>query len=733
VLTAGLVALLTVGVVHADESATQPAQAPQGRAEGRDGEEEVDTIRVRDDSAWARQRRPPAVDDGRILLTKKITRTSLDALPAIPQGQPRQVLALTPGLLVSEVTNLSWNSISYRGLGEPHESWNLLTLRDGVPLVPDLYSYPAAYVAPPNESVAGVEFLRGGASLLYGPQPGGALNYLSRNPRTDRQWTAMARGYGGGYGAYGVYASMEGTMRDGLRPVSYLLDVQTSGLSGMRSRNADASSVSANASVVAPIDERTRVTLRFEAYRGEFGEAGGLTRDRYTADRTQVSTPFDRLRIERFAPWVGLEHRLGPTTTLRTKVWGASYVRASQRQAGTAFGVESNPDNVSIVQTQTFATLGAESRLEHSYEAFGRDQTFTLGTLFFGSYAPVRVDKGLTALDRDGLGTALARSLRHGYTFAAFGEHLFRFGALRIVPGFRADVLRQSVAESLDLAVGDATDGTQAGPPNGELGRRDSVEPVFLPGLGIAYELPGGLEPYANATRGYKPKLFNDGLTFQSGINVAPAFAPTYTTTLEAGVRGSPLASVYFDVSAFWIRFDDAIGLLGNDQGGAQRTNVGRMGNRGLDVALEWDALSVLGDVAKSTRGRLLVYGNASLLDATFETGPTVGTRPQYAPPYLVRTGVIYRRAEDLKLSLLGTFVGKHNAADNAHPLFEIPAYDVWDLGAEARIPGTPLSALGGINNLFDSRYFARIRPGGGGGIDPAFGRQAYVGLTGRL
>jgi outer membrane receptor protein involved in Fe transport len=36
------------------------------------------------------------------------------------------------------------------------------------------------------------------------------------------------------------------------------------------------------------------------------------------------------------------------------------------------------------------------------------------------------------------------------------------------------------------------------------------------------------------------------------------------------------------------------------------------------------------------------------------------------------------------------------------------------------------LSVLGGLNNLLDERYFARVRPDG---IDPAYGRNFYAGL----
>jgi hypothetical protein len=89
----------------------------------------------------------------RIYAGKKTTNVNLDELPPLATGQLREAFVLIPGLLVSEVSNRSWSSINYRGLGEPHESWNTLVLKDGIPVSPDPYNYPAAYYAPPLDGL----------------------------------------------------------------------------------------------------------------------------------------------------------------------------------------------------------------------------------------------------------------------------------------------------------------------------------------------------------------------------------------------------------------------------------------------------------------------------------------------------------------------------------------------------------------------------------------------------
>ena len=56
-----------------------------------------------------------------------------------------------------------------------------------------------------------------------------------------------------------------------------------------------------------------------------------------------------------------------------------------------------------------------------------------------------------------------------------------------------------------------------------------------------------------------------------------------------------------------------------------------------------------------------------------------------------------------------------------------VPAYAVWDLTGEWRIPNTPVRVIGGVNNVFDEDYYSRIRPDG---IDPAPRRNYYLGAA---
>ncbi len=122
------------------------------------------------------------VEDGKVLAGKKTTEVKLDEQPAIANNELRQTFVRVPGLLVSEQQIPGHFNVNYRGLGDPHESEFVMFFEEGVPLASGWFGYPTMYYLPPTERLERVQFLRGGSALLYGPQPGPAVNLVTRTP-----------------------------------------------------------------------------------------------------------------------------------------------------------------------------------------------------------------------------------------------------------------------------------------------------------------------------------------------------------------------------------------------------------------------------------------------------------------------------------------------------------------------------------------------------------------------
>lgn len=654
----------------------------------------------------------------------------LSDIAPVPSRNLRVALADIPGVLVSEVSNGAWASLSYRGLGEPHESWNILTLQDAVPAVPDMYSYPAGYFTPPLEMVDRVEFIRGASGLLYGPQPGGAINYVLRGPRREAGAEGQARVTLGSRDTRAGLANL--AVSDGRFAADGF--IQYSASDGPRRVNSDSEQTTGRLRGHYLGDSVT-ATLALDYYKGKFGEPGGLSAARLAADRRDGSTPRDRISIERFAPTLAIDWQVGDATQITARAFYSRFERTSWRQAGGSFGQVTPDANVLVRQLQVFDTAGIDLRARHDFGAAGQ-HSLTIGVLGHTSDAPVFVDKGANNADFSGTAGALSRVQRSGDTAALFGEVKFGLGNVQIVPGFRLERLRQKVVESLDLALGSATGGAP-GAANGVLGNRENVTTVPLYGIGMTWDASSDLRFVANASRGFKPLLYNDGVTFQAGIDAAGTFEASYAFTVEAGLQAEPIAPVRIDASLFRVEFENQVGFLAGplaaappfgavSAGGARRQNVGNMRNQGVDLALRLDLVGPQGFARGENTLRLST--NLQLLDADFTDGAAAGFTPQYAPGHLLRSTLAYIGKDGARAALIFTSVGDQQGSDNNVADFFLPGYEVLDASVEWPLAGG-FTIGAGVNNLFDEDYASRVRPGGGGGFDPGAPRNVYVSI----
>jgi Fe(3+) dicitrate transport protein len=674
----------------------------------------------------------PAVQGTRIYSGKKTSVIDLDEFPRITNNNYRQALAKTPGLYLSEETT-PLLSIGYRGL-DPSRVQFTQVLKDGIPIHADQFGYPEAYYSPPLDTVDRLEFLRGGAALLYGPQPGGALNYITHQPRTDRPFSFGTTNTFGSDNYYSNFTYVDGTTGR----LGYYGYYNHRESEGFREANSGFMLDAAHLKLVLDASTDSRWILSLEAYEEEHGEPGGLTLTsgpgavNYNTNRNGTSRFFDVFELERSFASLAWEKDFSEATRITVTGWGGYYSRFSSRQRGGGFGtLPTGPQaNSTTVEHQQFYTAGLEARLRHDYGLWGGKHTIAGGVQAYHTDSPREDRRGQNASDRGGV--VRADSDREIFYLPFFVENRFHFGRLSIVPGIRIENFWQGVKENVNLDK-----------PADMLADEDEHQVVPLLGLGIAYEIGPKIDLYSNVSQSYRPKIFTQAVPTGGTTLIPENLEESKAVQYEIGFRGTPRDWLYWDVSAFLLDFDDQIGLDGRTN---TLANVGRAKHYGVEIAAELDLIGLFdrGAVISSQPtnkeagpapapkslgerfGSLSLYANATLLDAEFVRGPFDGRTPRFAPDYLVRSGVIYRWRDRCKLALLGTFVGDSFADDaNTQERF-VPAYTVWDLTAEVKIY-KEISLNAGINNLFDEDYYARIA---NTGIDPAPGRNFYGGFS---
>ncbi len=656
----------------------------------------------------------PDTQGTRINAGKKTTILDFDSQPRINGNNYRQALAQAPGLVLSEETS-PLVSIGYRGL-EPHRAQFTQVLKDGIPIHADQFGYPEAYYTPPLDTVDRIEFTRGGAALMYGPQPGGALNYVTHRPRTDRTFSGSTLQTFGSEDYYSSFTYVDGTAGR----VGYYGYYNHRESDGIRAANSDYSLDAWLGRLVLDGASASRWILTLETYAEEHGEPGGLTfatgpnAANYLADRRAVSRRHDRFNLDRDAVSLIWEHDFG-RGTFAARAWAIDYLRASRRQGGGGFGTlpTGAAAATNTIERQQFTTLGAETKIRLDWGE-RQQHAFTAGIQVFQTDSP-RTDSRGAAADAV-VGSVLTKSQRDVVAAPVFTEALFRFGKLSVTPGVRVESIRQRVLELANAAK------SAAGMP---LGRRDDRSTVPLFGLAVAYELPAQGQLYFNAAESYRPVIFTQAVP-NAATNVINAdLEEGRALQFELGYRAQPAPGLVFDASVFQLDFDNQIGAFALPGGLSTVANVGRAVHRGVELGGSYDLLRLIrGSAGKSS---LSLYANALLLDAEFKSGPAAGRTPQYAPDRLVRTGLLFTRGSDLKFALTGTLSADSFADDANSAQRFVPAYAVWDLTAEARLPGLPVRVIAGVNNVFDEDYYNRIRPDG---IDPAPRRNAYVGVA---
>lgn len=652
----------------------------------------------------------PATQGVKINAGKKTTVIDFDGLPRISGNNYRQALAQAPGLILSEETS-PLISIGYRGLA-PHRVQFTQVLKDGIPIHADQFGYPEAYYTPPLDTVDRIEFTRGGAALMYGPQPGGALNYVTHRPRRDTRLGASTLQTFGSQDYYSTFNYLDGTTGK----LGYYGYYNHRESAGIRLANSDYTLDAYSAQGVIGADTRSRLILATESYTEEHGEPGGLTfatglgTVNYSSARKTPSRLHDRLALHRRAHSIVWERDFARGTWV-TRIWQIDYNRTSRRQGGGGFGImpTGSAALTNTIEAQPFTQLGAEARGRLDWGG-GRGHVLTGGVQFYSSQSTRTDSRGATADATSG--SVSLQSERKILSTPIFAENLFRFGAFSLTPGARVEFVDQSVREIIN--VNRATTALQ-----------QRAERVAIPlfGIGSAYNSSAKAEWYANASQSYRPMIFTEAVPNGATTVVNADLESGRAVQYELGYRAQPRLGLVLDASIFYLKFYNQIGTTTLPSGLSSVINAGRAVHQGTELAISYD-LFAQRDKGKQAAA-LSLYANALLLDANFKEGPTAGKTPQYAPSHTVRLGLVYAKTDALKLALTGTLSADAYADDSNTAQRYVPAYAVWDFTAEWRIPCAPLRLIAGINNLLNEDYYYRIRPDG---IDPAPRRNFYLG-----
>ncbi len=671
--------------------------------------------------------------DGVIYSGKKTEVILLDSLNAnTAQNNPRQILGRIPGANYSETEGGGFpsNGIGFRGLN-PSQSVEVNIRQNGYNITADIYGYPETYYTTPLEAVERVEVTRGASSLQFGPQFGGVINYITKKGPSNKPFEVTIQQTGGSFGLFNTFLSAGGR----LGKFNYYGYVQYKNLQGWRP-NSQYRQVSGFGSLNYQATEKLKLGLEYSILRNRIQMPGGFNDEQFNQD---VRASY-RARNWLNSPWniiTGtIDYSISPSSTLTVK----SAYQFSERNLvwknedggpgtlDTINQVTLQPVNREV-QREGFKSTTTEMRFSSKYDLSGFKNTLATGVRFFygemkrqgGGLGTTGSDFDLTLLDPH-YDYALDFTTTNIAPFVENTIHITdRFS---VTPGFRYEYI-YSTAKGY-ITTDDEEMITDA----------SKNRYIALFGISAQFKTTSSTNIYSNITQAYRPVDYSQLTPFGSTSKIDPNMKDAKGYNADLGWRGSFKNYLNFDVSGFYLKYNNRIGLIERkDADGTTytiRTNVANSIHKGIESYVE---LNFTKAFFPTTRiGYFSVFNSFSFVDARYTSGEFKNKFVEYAPRTINRLGITYA----LK-PFSTTFLISHTAKSFGDATNQIsgtddpavgliPAYSLLDWSGSLKINKYNLKF--GVNNLTDKQYFTkRTDEYPGPGIIPSIGRSFYVGI----
>jgi Fe(3+) dicitrate transport protein len=653
----------------------------------------------------------PAVRGNVIYAGKKTEVILMDSLRAnVARDVERQILGRIPGASFSETQGAGFpsNGVGFRGL-DPTQSVEMHIQQNGVSIAGDLFGYPETYFTPPSEALDRIEVVRGAGSLAFGPQVGGAINYVVRRGAVNTRPTFSVQQSGGTNGLLNSFNSLSG----GAGAWTYYGFLHYRGEDGWRP-NSDYRQLTGYGSAQARLTDKLAIGVEYTRYRNRIHMAGGLSDEQFAADPSQsfrarnwLASPWNVAALRAtmdFTPRARLETVLSYLDSDRHLVW-------RNEDGGPAAADSTGPREL---ERETFKNWTLESRLRVDHHVFGRSAVLATGVR--GGLNRMRRFEGAEGsaahdFDMRIYGADWERALRFSTTNGAlFAEELLRLTTrLSVTPGARLEYVRSTATGYTDV--------------DSSFAPRAYRYPLL--GIGAQYLTSASTELYANVSQAYRPVLYASLTPFGSVTGVDPKLHASRAVNTDLGWRGTIKDLLKVDVGAFYLWYKDRIGTVAEPAGGTIHANVGDSEHRGVETYIEVDPVQAVD-----------LFASLAYVDAKYASGEFRGRRVELAPRVLARGGLTVAAkavSSTAQLSYAGSSFGDASNAvlpsDDAVAGF-IPAYTLLDWSGRARIDDRRELTFG-VNNIANRRYFTK-RTGEypGPGILPGAARSGYAGIS---
>lgn len=673
-------------------------------------------------------------------------------------NNPRQIYSQVVGLNIYDNGDAGLQlNIGGRGL-DPNRTANFNTRQNGYDISADVLGYPESYYTPPAEALEEIQVVRGAASLQYGTQFGGLVNFKFKQPNPNKKIEWVSRQTVGSYDLKTSFNSLSGTVGK----ISYYTYFNYKEGSGFRP-NSDYNSRNYFAHVGYQVSDKTKLTLETTFLNYLAQQPGGLTDAQFIEDPTFSNRERNWFDVNWKLFSLRLDHKFSTKTDFSLNIFGLD---ASRSALGFRTNRVSQPDDLEEPRElliDNFQNWGAEARLLTRYQLGDTESALLIGSKIYRTDNDQRQGPGTSASNAD-FNFAddefpnYERQSQFNFpnsNLAFFGENIFNISPkFTLTPGFRLEHIKTESIGSYKNIVLDL-----AGNPllNEEVEDNREFDRTFLLlGVGATYKLNASVEFYGNFSQNYRSVTFSDIRVVNPSFQVDENISDEDGFTADIGFRGRHNNILSYDVSAFSLLYDNRLGeiLKSETQTNALgeevetgsivrfRGNIGTAFMYGIESFANWSIKETF--LSGSDKLKLNYFVNLALTNSEYlssEETNVEGNKVEFIPDVNLKTGLNFGYGNvlgSLQYTYLSSqFTDATNAPqdinDNQRGIEgEIPAYDILDCSLSYTYKNWKLEA--GINNLLNNSYFTRRATGyPGPGIIPSESRTYYATLQFKL
>ena len=657
----------------------------------------------------------------------------------LASNNSRQIYSQVAGLNIfqNDDAGLQLN-IGGRGL-DPNRTSNFNTRQNGYDISADVLGYPESYYTPPSEGLSNIQIVRGAASLQYGTQFGGLVNFVMKEPKKNQREEFIIRNSIGSNNLYTNFTSYMGS-NNKFRYYTYFNFKEGDGFRD----NSYFNSKNFFIKTIYDINQESKLSFDLTYFTYLTQQAGGLNDQMFSNNPFQSNRARNWFNVDWLLYNLRFDHEFDLKKSFSISFFGLNAVRnALGFRVNRVDQVDSNGPRDLI--SGDFNNFGFEAKFLNNYSLFNKESIFVLGSKLYYATNYSRQGPGSDLSDAD-FGfyndTFPTYSNQSNYKYpnkniSVFGENIINISdGLTITPGFRLEYINTQARGQFERIILDAAQNIIQ--HDTILENRKNERLFLLTGVGISKKLKNYVELYANYSQNYRSVTFADISTVNPAYAIDPEISDEKGYTIDLGLRGNYDNFFSFDANIFHLAYNNRIGFVQRlfDDGNvkAYRTNTGDANTYGLESLVDINLKKLFGLNSKYIFNTFL---NLSIIESEYiksEEPGVEGKEVEFVPKYNIKYGIKFgykNFTSYLQYSYLASqFSDSSNSVESnlSGVIGQIPAYEILDFSMNYKLGKIKLET--GVNNILDKSYFTRRATGyPGPGIIPSPPRNYYFTL----